>query len=262
MLEKIKNYKILHITVIILGMILMLGASFHSNIWFDESYSVGLAHQSFIDIIKIGIYDVHPLFYYLILKFFTVFAGNSIFAMRIFSIIGMVILSVLGYTHIRKDFGEKAGLIFSFLVSCLPVTLAYSNEIRMYSWSAVFVLLTGIYAYRISKENSKQNWILFSIFSLCSAYIHYFATISIGIINLILFIYVIKNRKTKKLILYWLISAITQIVLFIPGLAILIFQTSRVSKGFWINIKYPDILFDIIQFNFTGEIMQDIRNNL
>lgn len=257
MLEKFKNIKTWHIIVIILGAIFMLIGAFHSNIWFDEAYTVGLVRHSFLDIIKIGIHDVHPLFYYLILRLFTIFTGDSIIAMRIFSILGMVLLSILGYTHIRKGFGEKTGLIFSLLVSFLPVTLAYSNEIRMYSWTAVFVLLTGIYAYRITKENSIKNWILFSIFSLFSAYTHYFATIAIGLINLILFIYVIKNRQQEKIIVKWITSAATQIILFIPGLLVLAFQAFRVAGGFWINIKYPDILLDILKFNFIGEVTEN-----
>ncbi len=31
-----------------------------------------------------------------------------------FSVIGMICLSLLGYTHIRKDFGEKTGIIYFF----------------------------------------------------------------------------------------------------------------------------------------------------
>ena len=96
----------------------------------------------------------------------------------------------------------------------LPVMLLYSSEIRMYSWAGVFVTLTGIYTYRIvSKESNKKNWILFAIFSLLSAYTHYFAMMTIGIINLMLFAYTIKNKKYIK---EFLITGITQIILFIP----------------------------------------------
>ena len=254
MLEKIKNIKLYHIAIIVLGICFMLAGAIHSNIWFDEAYTVGLVQHSFIDIIKIGIFDVHPLFYYLILKLFTIFTVSSIIAMRIFSVLGMATLSILGYTHVRKEFGERTGLIFSFLVSFLPVTLVYSNEIRMYSWAAVFVLLTGIYAYRITKDNRPKNWILFSVFSLFSAYTHYFATITIGLINLILMIYVIKNRQKDKVLTRWIISAVTQIILFIPGLLVLAFQALRVEGGFWISIKYPDIFGEILKFNFLGEV--------
>ncbi len=253
-MKNMNKTKILHIAIILIGAILMLAGAFHTNIWFDEAYTVGLMNHNIIDIIKIGIHDVHPLFYYLMLKIFTIFTGNSIIAMRIFSVLGMILLSIIGYTHIRKDFNEKVGIIFSLLISFLPVTLLYSNEIRMYSWAAVFVLLTGVYACRITKQGKTKDWVLFSIFSLFSAYTHYFSMMSIGLINLILFIYVIRNREKNKNIIKWVASAATQIILFIPGIIVFLFQAIRVAVGFWIEIKYPDILIDILKFNFLGII--------
>lgn len=216
-----KNMKIIHIIVIVIGAMFMISAGLHTNIWFDETYTLGLINHNFIDLVKIGATDVHPLFYYIFAKFFTLFTGNSIISLRIFSILGMIVLSILGYTHIRKDFGEKTGIIYSFLSMFLPVMLLYSSEIRMYSWAGVFVTLTGIYAYRIvRKESNKKNWILFAIFSLLSAYTHYFAMMTIGIINLMLFAYTIKNKKYIK---EFLITGISQIVLFIP-------RTNSISK--------------------------------
>lgn len=42
------------------------------------------------------------------------------------------------------------------------------------------------------------------------------------------------------------------------GLIVFLKQAFRVSGGFWIQIKYPDILFDILTFNFTGMIESKI----
>ena len=60
------------------------------------------------------------------------------------------------------------------------------------------------------------------VFSLLSAYTHYFAMMAIGIINLMLFAYTIKNKKYIK---EFLITGISQIVLFIPRINS-IFKTS------------------------------------
>lgn len=250
--------KKIHIIVIIIGAIIMLAGTFHTNIWFDESYTVGMVNQSFKDMIVSGIDDVHPLLYYILLKMYSLFVGTGIIQLRIFSCIGMIILSILGYTHIRKDLGEKAGLIFSLLVSFLPVTLLYANEIRMYSWVAVFVTLTGIYAFRVWKNNNKKDWILFAIFSLASAYSHYYGMMTIGIINIILMVIVLKNRE--KYLKNWIKTAIGEIVFFIPGLIIFIKQAFLKTGGFWITVKYPDILKDIITFNYTGVLDSKLFN--
>ena len=117
-LQKIKNIdiKYLHIALIVLGSIFILLSAFHTNLWFDESYSVGLARHTFGEIWSIGGHDVHPILYYWMLRIVYLITGGSIMAYRIFSVIPIALMIVLGYTHIRKDFGEKTGFIFSFLI--------------------------------------------------------------------------------------------------------------------------------------------------
>ena len=55
---------ILHIALIIIGAIFISVSIFHSNMWFDESYSVAMARHSFSEIWQIGGTDVHPILYY------------------------------------------------------------------------------------------------------------------------------------------------------------------------------------------------------
>lgn len=219
--EKISKYT--HISIIILGTIFVMLSIFHTNMWFDESYSVAIAKYSFADIWKIGSNDVHPVLYYLGLHLLNLIFGNNLIIYRIFSAIPIILLGIVGYTHIRKDFGEKVGFLFSFFTFFLPISCVYSGEIRMYTWAMLFVSMMAIYAYRIYKEvscassvnnmeqsNAKdryttkngqiKNWILFAIFSLAACYTHYYGLATAGIINLILFIYLtVKVVKVCKL---------------------------------------------------------------
>ena len=143
--------KYIHIALIILGAIFVLLSNFHTSIWFDESYSVGISAHNVGDIWSIGSNDVHPVLYYIILHFIGLFTNNSILAYRLFSSICVIGIAILGFTHIRKDFGEKTGFIFSFLILFMPISLAYSGEIRMYTLAMLFVTVMAIYAYRIYK---------------------------------------------------------------------------------------------------------------
>ncbi len=115
-LKQEKNLKYIHIAIILLGIIFISIPIFHQNLWFDESYSVGMANKSFADIWSIGSNDVHPVLYYWILHIVYLLFGPNIYIYRILSMIPIAILGILGYTHIRKDFGEKVGLLFSFFV--------------------------------------------------------------------------------------------------------------------------------------------------
>ena len=243
-----------HIIIIILGSIFILLSIFHSNIWFDEAYSVGIANQSFIDIWKIGGHDVHPVLYYWMLRCICVLTNGSIIAYRVFSAVAVIILGILGYTHIRKDFGEKTGFLFSFFTYFLPMMAVYANQIRMYSWAILIVTVLAIYAYRIYKgDNCKKNWIIFVLTSLSSIYIHYYGLMAAGIINLFLFIYFIKNKKVKELKLL-ILFGVMQLLAYIPWIVSLMGQMEHVSKGFWIGFEFPKTLFELIGCQMNGTL--------
>ena len=247
---------ILNIIIIILGTIFISLGAFHTNIWFDESYSVAISNHSFSEIWNIGGNDVHPVFYYMMLKIVSLIFGNNILVFRLFSIVPIVILSILGITHIRKDYGERTGIIFSFLTLFLQIIAAYSSEIRMYTWVMLFVTITAIYANRIYKnELSIKNWVIFALFSLLSAYTHYYGLMFAGIINVILFIYLLKNRKGKnKDLKIFIIQAVVECLLYVPWLYYFIKQLTSVGGGYWIKLEYPDILYNVLGIQYMGSL--------
>lgn len=247
---------ILNIIIIILGTIFISLGAFHTNIWFDESYSVAISNHSFSEIWNIGGNDVHPVFYYMMLKIVSLFFGNNILVFRLFSIVPIVILSILGITHIRKEYGERTGIIFSFLTLFLPIIAAYSSEIRMYTWVMLFVTITAIYANRIYKnELSIKNWVIFALFSLLSAYTHYYGLMFAGIINVILFIYLLKNRKGKnKDLKIFIIQAVVECLLYVPWLYYFIKQLTSVGGGYWIKLEFPDILYNVLGIQYMGSL--------
>lgn len=251
-----KRNKIFNIAIIVVGTVFLLLSAFHMNIWFDESYSVSIANHNFIEIWKISSYDVHPIFYYWILRIINSIFGMNVYAYRLFSVLCITLTGLLGYTHIRKDFGEKVGIIFSYLAFFLPAICIYAVEIRMYSLALYLATVLGIYAYRIvMKEFSKKNWIIFSISSLCLAYTHYYGLITAGIINLVLFIYILKKKKEdKRYIKSFIIQAIIEVVLYLPWLIPFLYRSFKSNSGFWIKITFPNTLMELLNFQFCGDL--------
>ena len=141
-MKKEKIYKLVHIAIIILGTIFILIPAIHSNIWFDESYSVSIANKSFIDIWKITGNDVHPALYYWMLHIIYLIFGTNIIIYRLFSALGIILLGIIGYTHIRKDFGEKTGIIFSYLSYFLPINRNICSRDK-----DVFIFMFNSYSY-------------------------------------------------------------------------------------------------------------------
>lgn len=250
------SVKNLHIAVLVLGIIFIFAGVFHSGLWFDESYSVGIASKSFINIWKIGSHDVHPVLYYWILHIIYLITNGSIMAYRIFSAICIATLGILGFTHIRKDFGEKTGLLFSFFAYFMPVMCAYAEEIRMYSLAILLVTILAIYAYRLAKENSIKNWAIFGITSVSCLYVHYYGLMAAGIINIILLICLIKEKRKKSIITIISIG-VCQLIAYIPWIMSLLTQMKQVSSGFWIGFEFPKSLIELSSMQFIGNLKEN-----
>ena len=258
-----------HKIIIILGIIFILLAAFHEDIWFDESYSVAIANHSFSEIWTITGNDVHPPLYYWMLHIIELIFGSNVIIYRLFSVLAIAILGIIGYTHIRKDFGEKVGILYSFLTFFLPVMSTYSQEVRMYSWACLFVAIMSIYGYRIYrliKENKgkekEETWkktqlknvIIFGIFSIFCCYTHYYSLVTAFVVNLVLLIYLIKNRKeSANVFRNFIILGIIQVALYIPWLFYLVGQMQHVGGGFWITLGLSTAV-EVPSFQFRRQL--------
>ena len=248
---------IAHLSVIFIGAILFIGGCFQNSLWYDESYTVGLMCHSLLDSIKWAVYDVHPHLYYVMLKIFTMIFGNTLPAMRIFSSVGAILFVSLGYTHIKHDFGKKVGFWFSFCAVFSTMLLKYSLEIRMYTWAMYFVSLAAIYAFRsFNNTESKKDRFLFILFSILSAYTHYFGLFTVAVLNLITLYIITKEKIPLKT---WLINAAWQIGCYIPGALIFLYQIT-LGGASWITIEWPGLIFDMVTYHMFGESLSNFMD--
>ena len=258
MLDKLKklDLKYYHIAIIIVGIIFISLSIFHSNMWFDESYSVAISRHSFSEIWNITAHDVHPAFYYFCLHILSFFFGSNLIVYRIFSATAIALLGILGYAHIRKDFGPKVGILFSFLALFLPVASQYAGEIRMYSLGMLLGTIMAIYAYRIYQGKiGKLTFFFFGISSLLVSYTHYYGLMLAGIVNLLLFVYLCIHRKDrKKDLITFVITAVLQVLGYLPWLICFITQLKGVSGGFWITLSFPGTIYDILTVQYRGNL--------
>ena len=240
----------LHLVLIAGGALLMLSGCLHSAVWFDESYSVGMANLGFADMIKTSVADVHPPLYYILLWLFTAVTGKSIIAMRIFSALCAVALGALGYTHIRRDFGARTGFYFTLLVFLLGSVFIAASEIRMYTLAPLLVALMLIYAYRYASSglSDTRSRVLYIVFALLAAYTHWYALAAAVMTALFFLVCCIEQKRIVR----YLVDAAFLLVPYIPGFIIFYEQQARVSTGFWISFEYPDILFETLGYFSLG----------
>ena len=104
-----------HIALIIIGIIFILLPAFHTNIWYDESYTVAMVRHSFSEIWQIGSNDVHPVLYYFMLKFINLLFGTNILLYRLFSVIPIIVLrNTWLYTYKKRLWRKNWFIIYIF----------------------------------------------------------------------------------------------------------------------------------------------------
>lgn len=222
------------------------------GLWYDESYSAAIIKHSFTDIINITAGDSHPPLYFMMLKVFSMVFGNSESSLRLLSAIGVLALALLGAGPVKRVFDKFTGVIFALLVTIIPMSLSIGQDTRMYTWAAFFVTGSVLYGYLSAKEGKKTDFIMLALFSIASAYIHYYALLAVTIANVILFIYFLKTSNKKKLFVY-LISSGAAVACYIPWVLALVSQISRVSKDFWIQSVDGNTIWHALLFPFEAK---------
>ena len=238
---------------------------FSIDIWYDELFSVEFANRPVAELVGLTARDVHPPFYYLILRFFgQVFAalgflgdgaGQVPFEVlcKMLSVLPFLVLFVYSLTTIRKQFGLLAAGAFSFAIMAMPQMPEYTTEIRMYSYAMLFVTAQLLHGYGLVRSFDGKNdpkWdvphgIAMFLYSAAAAYTHYYAALASGIIYGLFFMwmlieYIIKMKSSERKNLSFrafgilVISMNMMLVSFVPWIGVLRSQAAKVSENYWI----------------------------
>jgi uncharacterized membrane protein len=248
----VKNlYSILQILLVaIFAMLATLFAYSSDAIWADEVYSLAPTLYGWSEILHIQSGDVHPPFYFLMIKLWLSVFGHNIFAAKIFSVLPTVLALIAGMYFLSREFSEKASVVFALCFLASSPIMHYAIEIRMYAWALFLVEISLICLYYIIMENKLKYWILFLIFAELSAYTHYLACGYLGICYTMFFIYTIVYKRIlfKRALIFGLII----FSLYIPQILTLLEYFSNSDTG------YTPITRDGVFI--LGTILHNLRN--
>lgn len=233
--------------------ILYVSLLFNYNIWTDEAFTLKLLRGSFKDIIEGTAKDVHPPLYYLYGKIFFDITGESLWVQKFLTIIPQVGTYALIATAFRKRFGDVATFLTLVFFTCIPCTMEFTVQIRMYSLALFFVTLCGIYAYEAYMDNKKKDWVWVIIGALGAAYSHYFAFVSVIVIVGFLFLAILFTKR--ELFKNWLISAGCMLAGYLPWAGIFYEQVTRVRENYWIEEITPKVIFEYFEWTFDLELL-------
>ncbi|MDM8521553.1 glycosyltransferase family 39 protein [Anaerolineales bacterium HSG6] len=122
------------------------------SLWSDEGNSLALVKHGYSDIAQRTAYDIHPPFYYWLLKLWTTIFGTTEIGLRALSAMLGVILVYLTYLLGRRLLSSRIALIATFISALSPLQIHYSQETRMYILLAVLSTLT-VFMYISLHEN-------------------------------------------------------------------------------------------------------------
>ena len=229
---------------IFLPMILAIGAllRLYNNtaiaLWHDEAFSALYMRYPFSEMIyRIGL-DVHPPLYYLILRVWTSFAGNSLSSLRLLSIIFGVLTVWAGYLVAKTAFGSKRlALVAAFMLAANPFQIQYALEARMYTLGTFLILLASYFLLKaLSKDvlsSRKKYWFGFTLAVTAALYTHYYLIFSVAALALYILFYAVATRRIKNL-LPAVISGASVFILYLPWMKTFLEQVSRVQASYWI----------------------------
>ena len=218
----------------------------NNAIWLDESHSLSQIRYSWNDLIQLRKNDVHPPLYFLTLKAASTVFGHGIAAMKMVSVFPTILMIIFTTLFLKKEFSDRAAIIFLLLCIASQTLAFYSIEIRMYSWALFFVTSMALSSWQFFKSGKKPWWIAMLLCALGSAYTHTFAAVGAGIFYVFLFFYALKYKKDR--IVPMILLAVFGIVLYLPWLPSLIVQFRRTSGDFWIP---PLTIRDILVYGYT-----------
>lgn len=226
--------------IIILGIALrLIFINKPDGLWNDEYISWIIAatpfSNGFINAVKS---QCHMPFYYLYLKFFMTFFGQSDLLLRLTSVLaGVLSIPIMYFVGKEKD--ENTGLTCAGFSAISSFLIYYSQEVRIYAILFLFSALSLLYTIKCIKNPNKQNFILYVISNFLILFTHTIGFVFVFFNLIILSINLFKQFK-KVITTVW-ISIFAGGILLTP-LIFKIFTTKSFSQ-WWGHFSISKIGF-------------------
>lgn len=230
---------------------LYISLLFNQNVWTDEIYTLKLIENDFPGLIEEASLSQHPPLYYLTAKIARLLFGESLLVQKTLALVPMSLTLVLGAAKIRRLFSDKAAFLFVIILGCIPCSMEFAVQVRMYSMALLAVTTCGLYAYECYISDKKSVWPGFVLSAVAAAYLHYFAFGSVIIICGLLFLFLVFFHREKLKI--WMLSIVVMIISYLPWFPIFVRQVAGVSEGYWIPAITAETIWGYFEWTFGIE---------
>lgn len=192
------------------------------QIWGDEGFSIFLAQSSLDDLFIGTANDLHPPFFYLLLKVWLLPGFDPVYA-RLFPVFWGVLTVALLYYIGRRLFGPVVGTWAALYLALSPMHIAYSREVRMYVVLAFLSALSVYLIWRWIEDPFPGAWAAYIIVTLMAIYTQNLALFLLPLEN-VLVIGILVYRKRWRAMGHWLAGQACLLIGYLPWLLVAVYQ--------------------------------------
>lgn len=149
MIEKIDQVIGSHKKLILGGLLLMaigfqLAAALQKSFWEDEAFTATVAQQDLSDVVVTVTKDVHPPLYLVVISSWEKIFGSSELALRMFSILCVILTLLLTYKLTVEILDDRAGIVVMVLFSLSPLYIMFGHNARYYPLAAALSMMVTL----------------------------------------------------------------------------------------------------------------------
>ncbi len=202
------------------------------NIWWDEGLTAWAARLPIQGILDWTAHDVHPPLYFLITHGWWQLLGDGAWGLRFLPALAGVLAVVLAAGLARMLGGPRAGLLAGLFLALSPFAVTWSQELRMYIWSALWAAAALWAAVRIwqtdadaghgvtgEKKDRLAVWIAYVLSAAAGLWTLYLSAATLVVANLAFLWTWWQRGRGKGLLIRWTMAQVAVIGLFAPWLA-------------------------------------------
>lgn len=222
------NIKLIYLLIFLIAAFLRVYNIEQKNLWFDEVFSWHISEGSVRQIVAETSGDIHPPFYYIVLKYWISVFNDSVFSMRMLSVIFGLAAMIFIYRLSERIFSNSfitAGVLLLYSLS--PLNIYYSQEVRMLNLNLFLCLGSVYYFYKATDKSGLKNGMMYFAFTVLALYTHYFSLLILFTELLITFLFYFSGKRNIRDLKIFFIYAAAVNIFYAPWYPVFFSQSVK-----------------------------------
>jgi uncharacterized membrane protein len=149
MIEKVNLVIGSHKKLFLVGLMLVavgfqVTAALQKSFWEDEAFTATVAQQDLSSVLVTITKDVHPPSYLVVISSWEKIFGSSELALRMFSILCVILTLLLTYKLTVEILDDRAGIVVMVLLSLSPLYIMFGHNASYYALAAALSMMVTL----------------------------------------------------------------------------------------------------------------------